>query len=457
MHVQFRSLIINTLIKCSLAVLALFCTVRLSAQEALMLHALPDVWHSTATNPAFFPDNKKIIVGLPGIGLDAAHSGDITYRDIFVKKGSGNAINFSNVIDRLDFTNEAYFDQRTEIINLGLLLPGKIMLQAGYANRLSGTLEYPKALAELLWNGNGPYVGQTLEIGLKADISDWNEWSLGLARRFGPLSLGLRAKVLSGVSSVRTDPAHFSASVYTSPDIYQLSMHTDYGFYSASIISSIDTSGLGFDLKKNEIRKNGLSNNVGHAFDIGVQFKVNDRITVDASVLDIGAKIKWDSKANYYLSQGDFDYDGETFPGSDIINGTDSLDFNLKLDTLNDIFNFQKTPASFNTKFPLRGYFGGSFKLSKHWAFGLSGYFTHLKDVDDTFSIGANARWSPKRWLSLGAMYSVNRRSADNLGLHLVLKPGPLQVYFASDNLLNAFSIKNSPAVNLSAGIALIL
>lgn len=422
-----------------------------------MLHALPDVWHSTSTNPAFFPENKKFFIGLPGIGLDAAHSGDITYRDIFVKSGDRTIIDFGNVIDRLDFTNEAYFDQRNEVVNLGLRLPGKFFLQAGYANRLSGTITYPKALPELLWNGNGPYIGQTLEIGLETDVADWNEWSVGVAKQLGSLTIGVRGKLLTGVSSLVTDPTHHFASVYTSNDIYQLSLHTDYGFHSASIISSIDTSDLGFDLKLADLKRKAFSKNTGAAFDIGLQFKVNDRITLDASVLDLGGSIKWDTKANYFLSHADYTYEGQVFPGTDIINGADSLDFQTTLDTLNDVFKFVKTPESFSSKLPLRGYIGGTFKLNDHWSFGVSGYFTHREDADNTFSIGGFARWKVMRWLSLGGMYSVNRRSAANLGFHLMLKPGPVQLYFASDNLLNAFSVKNSPAVNFRAGVSLIL
>jgi Family of unknown function (DUF5723) len=443
--------------KCSMAFLALFCSFRIAAQQELMLHALPDVWHSTSTNPAFFPEGKKFILGLPGIGLDGAHSGDVSYRDVFVKDGDRTVLDFSKVISKLDFTNEARFDQRTEIVNLGIRLPGKIMLQAGYANRLSGMLVYPKALPELLWLGNGPFVGQTLNIGLKMDVADWNEWSVGLARQFGPLSVGLRGKLLTGVSALMTDPAHIAASVYTSPDIYQLSLHTDFGFYSASIIEAIDTSNLGFDLRLADLKRKAFSKNTGTALDIGLKYQVNERITLDASILDLGASIKWDTKANHFLSQGDYTYDGQTFPGSDIINGIDSLGFDLALDTLNDIFKFNKTPTEFTTKLPLRGYFGGSYKFSKRWVFGLSAYFTHREDAKNTFAMGGSARWTPMKWLSVGAMYSVNRRSAANLGLQVVVKPGPVQLYFASDNLLNAFSVKNSPAVNLRAGIALML
>ncbi len=436
--------------------LALFLSLQLSAQQELMLHSLPDVWHSNSTNPSFFPENKIIAIGLPGIGLDAAHSGDISYKDIFVKDGDRTKIDFSKALDKLDPTNTVQFEQRIETVSFGIRLPGKIWLQAGHANRLSGSIVYPKALPALIWDGNAQYIGQTVDIAMKTNISDWNEWSVGLAKGFGKLHIGVRAKYLTGTSALLTDDAHHSATLTTSNDIYQLSLATDYGFHAASLISAIDTAGLGFDLSVGKLKGKAFSKNTGFAFDLGAQFKVNEQITIDVALLDIGGKIKWTEKSNYFISQGEYEYTGATLPGADIINGSDSLDFATKLDTLNDIFKFQKTPQEFETTLPLRGYAGGTFELSKRWSFGLGAYFQKRAEEKASVAVGVNARLKLFRWISLGAMYSVNERSAANLGFHLVLKPGPVQLYFASDNLLNAFSVKSSPAVNLRTGLSLI-
>ncbi len=421
-----------------------------------MLHSLPDVWHSASTNPAFFPENKKFVIGLPGIGLDAAHSGDVSYKDIFVKDGDRTLINFSNALAKLDPSNTVQFEQRVETVSLGIRLPGKIWLSAGHANRLSGSIIYPKTLPALIWDGNAQYIGQTVDIALQTDISNWNEWSVGLAKSIGKLKLGVRAKYLSGSTALLTDDAHKNATVTTSNDIYQLSLATDYGFYASSFISAIDTAGFGFDLTLGDLKSKTFSKNTGFALDLGLQYKLNESITLDFGLLDLGGKIKWKESSNYFLSQGDYQFDGAVIPGADIINGSDSIDFTTKLDTLNDIFNFQKTAQEFETRLPLRAYLGGSYAFSKHWTFGLSAYFQKKPDDKANVAVGASASWKPIKMVTLGAMYSVNKRSAANLGFHLVLKPGPVQVYFASDNLLNAFSVKNTPAVNLRTGLSLI-
>jgi Family of unknown function (DUF5723) len=430
-----------------------------SAQQELLLNTLPDLWHASSLNPAFFPADKRIAIGLPGLALDAAHSGDITYRDLFVKKNGRTAIDFGNVIQQLDDNNEAFFDQRIETLSLGLRLPGKLVLSAAHANRLTGSIAYPKSLPELIWNGNAPYIGKTVEVGLDANVFDWNEWSVGVSKSFLGLRIGARAKVLSGISALRTDPTRAKASLFTSSDIYQLTLNTDYAFHASSLISAIDTAGLGFDLDLADLGKRSLfSRNTGFAFDLGAQFSLLDeRLTLSAAALDLGGKITWKEQANYFHSKGAYTYDGVTFPGADLLNNGENLDFGNKLDTLNDLFQFKKTASEFKTALPTRYYLGGTLRLTETWSVGLSVFHqTNESDRRNT-AVGGSLRWKPMHWVSLGAMYSVNDRSAANLGFHAALTPGPVQVYFTSDNLLGAFSVKNSPAVNLRAGVALVL
>jgi hypothetical protein len=258
------------------------------------------------------------------------------------------------------------------------------------------------------------------------------------------------------VAALRSDPDHRSAKITTSDDIYQLSLSADYGFYASSFISAIDTSGLGFDLQFANLKGKAFSQNIGYAFDLGAQFKVTEKWTLDLSLLDLGGTIKWKQNSQYFISQGEYTYEGVNLPGADIINGADSLDFSTKLDTLNDIFNFQRSAQSFETRLPLRGYVGARFALNKHWGFGLGAYFQKRDNDKASLAVGASARWSPLRWVSVGAMYSLNERSAANIGFHLVVKPGPVQLYFTSDNLINAFSIRSNPAANLRAGLSLV-
>jgi len=429
---------------------------RVQAQQELSLHQAADIWHANTLNPAFFPEGKKLAIGLPSFGLDARHSGDIGYDDLIRREGDRRIIDFSNLIDRLDPENRVRYAHRLETFSVGIRLPMGLTAMAGHAVRLHADGRYPKSLPQLLWNGNGPYVGQTLDIAARAEVFDMNELSLGLAWQSGKWRIGGRYKYLNGISALATDDNRRRATVYTDDDIYQLTLQTDYAFHAASIISSIDTAGLGFDLETEVAEGRLFSSNRGQAFDLGVVFDLNDRLSLNASVLDLGGKIKWRSEAHYFHSNGAYTFDGVVFPGTDIINAADSLDFDTRLDTLNDIFQFVKTPSEFETSLPVRYYLGGNYRYSDRWTFGLSLFHQNGGAENTLTALGLSARWTPLQWLTLGGMYSVNDHSAANLGFQLVCKPGPVQIYLMSDNLLNAFSPYQSPAVNFRGGLALV-
>lgn len=426
------------------------------AQQELMLHQQTSLWQTAATNPAFFPKEKRVALGLPSFGLDAAHSGGITFNDLLRREGNRTIVDLGKAIDKLEPENEGHYGQRFETFSLGLRLPGKFFIQASHAVRISAVVNYPKTLAELFWNGNAPYIGQTLDVGFATTTFDWNELSLGIGRRFGEnFSLGARAKYLSGIGAVQTDDDHRLVSVYTDPDIYQLNLQTDYAFHSSGTITAIDTAGLGFELALNEL-KNGFSENTGWAFDLGMQLQLGERISLSASVLDLGGSISWKKNANYFKSQGSYDYDGIIIPGTDIINGTvDSLDFTAALDSLNDVLQFEKTPAEFTSELPTRVYIGGTYKLSDRWSFGAVLFHQNSARRKLT-SVGVNAQWSILKWLTVGGMYSVNNQSATNIGLSVVATPGPVQLFILSDNALNALTPYGSAAVNFRFGGAIL-
>ncbi|MBU6342480.1 MAG: hypothetical protein KGS48_13380 [Bacteroidetes bacterium] len=427
---------------------------RVSAQQELLLHSSPDLWHSNTTNPAIFPKDKRFAIGLPAYSIDATHSGELTYNDVFLKRNSTYFLDFGKAIDKLEDQNTLHFDQRIETVSVGYRLSSKWVLQAGHANRFTGEIAYPKALPSLLWNGNGAYIGQTLHIGPNVQLFNWNEWSAGLIRSFGRLNVGAKIKYLTGISALVSDKRHTEISVYTDPDIYQLTLNTDYAFNSSSIITAFDTSGLGFKAKLGSYQGKAFTANRGLAFDFGFSWQLTNRISVRASIIDWNGKINWTEKAGYYKSNGTYQYDGVTFPGTDILNGGDSLDFETKLDTLNDVFKFVKTAQDFTSTLPVRYYLGGNFAFNSRWSFGAT-YFIQ-KGVERHQAIGFSARWSVLKWLSLTGMYSINDKTAKNFGFQGIMKLGPVQMYLMSDNLVKVFSVKKTPAFNLRAGASLI-
>jgi hypothetical protein len=432
-----------------------FCASAGMAQQELMLYQSAELWQANAVNPAVFSQDKVLFVGSPSWGLDAAHSGDIAYNDLLRRQEGRTVLNLGGAINRLSPENRLRLDQRNERVSAGLRL-GKWYLSAGWSQRTAATAVYPRALAELLWYGNGPYVGQTLDIGPAVDVVRWNELSAGLARHFGKnLCFGLRLKYLSGDAMLASDQERRRISIYTAPDIYQLSLQTDYGFYASGFISAVDTSGFGYDIAFNALR-NRFAQNAGMALDAGITVRISERFTLSASALDLGSRIRWKSNTNYFHSQGQFQHDGVFIPGTDILNGTvDSLDFGAALDSLNDVLNFQKTAAELTTPLPARYYAAAQWQLFDRLRLGV--VLHHQREERrQTTAVGCSGHWAVLPWLTAGAMYSINDRSATNIGLSAIVRLGPLQAFALSDNALNALTPYRSAAVNFRFGAALV-
>jgi Family of unknown function (DUF5723) len=432
-----------------------FFSKNIFAQQELMLHQMPNVWHKNSLNPAWFPDDKHIAIGLPSLTLDQFHSGNISLNDFIVKQNGTNYYDLSKVLTQLEPKNSFDIQERIETVSFGIKLAGW-GLSIGHAIRFSGAVEYPKSMAQLFWEGNGKFIGQTVEIAPKINFWGCNELGLGISKKFLNTRVGVRVKYLSGIGALRTDDAHSSASVFTDSDIYQLTLKTDYAFQSAAVVSAFDTSGFGYDIKTDKLKIGRLfSKNSGIAFDLGATFKLTDKIQVQASLLDLGGSIRWKDNANYYKSQGSYKYEGIKIPGADIINAADSLSIEGQLDSLNDIFQFQKTAQTFNTQLPTRIYIGAQVQITKKLAVGASVYRLQSKEKSAT-AFGLNAQITPIKMLSFGAMYSTNDKSKTNLGLNVIVRPGPVQLYFASDNILNGVSGNASPSVNFRVGAGLV-
>jgi Family of unknown function (DUF5723) len=428
----------------------------LVAQQELMLSQMSKVGQVNHTNPSFFPEGKRFVIGLPAFSVDAAHSGTVSYNDFFKEVAGKKVFDFGQAIAKLEPENTVTYQQRIETVSLGFRLPGKgkTALYAGHAIRLNSSLTYPKELMQLLWNGNAQFIGETIQIAPSTNTFDWHEVSVGLSRDLGKkIRLGAKVKYLAGISSLKTDQSAQSASIYTNPDIYQLRINTDYGFHSYGTVSAIDTNGYGFKVITNELGNQFQTKNAGVAFDLGITLRLTDKLTISASALDIGGQIKW-KEAKYFRSKGTFEYDGVTIVGSGIINGSDSLDFSTKLDTLNDIFQFQKTDDAFESTLPARYYVTAGFDLTKRIRVGASLYYED--NTESNSALGVSVQWQPVKLLAVGAMYSTNARKASSLGFQVTVSPGPVQLFFASDNLLNAFTPYSTSNVNFRTGLGLV-
>jgi|GEM_PF-2273616 len=428
----------------------------LLAQQDVMISHLPNQWQFNHINPASFPTEQRFVIALPGLSIDGGHSGGINLSDFYKRENNRNLLDFSGLINKLESLNYLSYRQSIETAGLGFRLggKGKTAFTVGHAIRLQADAFYFRELPELLWSGNAAFIGETIEIAPRVTAFDWHELQVGVSRSLGPVRLGVKVKRLMGVSALQTDPTAQSATVYTDTDIYQLSLRTDFGIYSSGIISAIDTAGLGFKVIANEFQNRPQSTNGGWATDWGVQLKVNDRLQLFASALDVRSTIRW-KEADYYYSKGDYDYEGAVIPGTDLINGVEGLDFNGKLDTLNDLFGFKRyTADDFKSTISGRYYLGGQYQFSERWR--LSASFFHENRAYRSISAGGvSAHYRPLKWMEIGALFSFNEATGNRLGAQWSLQPKFARFFIATDDIAGLIDPLQTSRVQLRTGMAL--
>lgn len=424
------------------------------AQQEFSLFTSEKLWAANALNPAHFPQEKRFAIGLPVWTLEMGHSGGISYNDLLRRENNRIFLDPGVALDKLKDQNNLFFQQRVDVLSGGFRA-GQWHWQGGYSLHTQAAATYPKQLAQVLWNGNAPFIGQTLNIGPALDVQSWQTLYVGAGRRFGLIEVGARLKFLSGFNTVRTVKGAQTATLFTDPDVYQLVVAANYEFQSSGFLTTDADSDFGFTPIINATHS--FFRNTGVGLDAGMRLDLNPRLSLTASVLDVGAGIRWrDDQAGTYRSQGTYRYEGQTLKGASITQGTGNFNLKNPLDTLADIFQFKHTATSFRTSIPTRFYAGLTWQAADKWKFGAT-VFHQALPLQAATGVGINVRWQPARWFGAGLLYSYQNRTGSQLGTQLIFTPGPVQFFVLSDNLLGLLSPFASAHVQGQLGLSIVL
>ncbi len=419
------------------------CT--LFAQQDLSLHFLRNTWQSSKTNPAFITDHK-VHYGLPSFYFNIAHTGP-SYNDVVQTSTTGeNVLDIGAVLNSLADNNQLFTNVEFETTSVSVGIKN-IRFSFNHAIKFNTFLDYPKDMVELGWNGNAQFIDETINIGPDFQAFAYNEFGLGAAMKFLNVSAGARLKILTGIGDVST--SRTDASLYTDPDIYQLTFNTDYRINTSTFLA-YDQDG-NFDLDFGDINFSTLTTpNLGLAIDLGASIKLK-KLELSASIIDLGA-IKWSKNTKNYTSSGSYTYEG--LDVSEIIRDED-VSFEQTIDTLQQIFDFDETASSYTTMLPTKFYLSGTYEVN-----GLLkvGGLIYSESYRGTLfpAFAASASVNVGKVVSVGAVYAIRNKTYNNVGLNTTLKLGPVQLFGVSDNILAVFKPYDSRNVNARVGLNLV-
>lgn len=420
------------------------------AQQELSLHSLSNVWQANRLNPAVMPDNG-FTIGLPSVYNRLAIE-NVTLNDLLLENVGGQTVIYlEQALTKLEGDNALQNNFSLETLSFDFRLKENLHLSLHHATRFNIGANYPKSLAELIWLGNGAFVGETIEFAPEFDILAYHEFGLGIATKIGKnISLGAKIKLLNGIGHAGTSDRN-QLSLFTDEDIYQLTLDADYQLNSSAILTYDGFGELDFGLPSGGLNFLDLvSKNVGIALDFGgiIEF---EKISFGISVLDIGS-LHWRTKVNNYTLDGTFEYDGIDAV-RDYLDGNTT--FENVTDTLRMIFDVQETQEAYSTSIPTRLYANATYQILESTKASAIFYGGWQRDNFQT-AVGLNLQQDFTSWLSAGAAYMIFEGANSSLGLNANAQFGPVQIYAITQNIGSVFNPRNNQNADFRVGLNLL-
>lgn len=439
---------------------------------------------SNQLNPALYPNKNTFYLTLPSFGMRFGAPlsiSDIMYYD----QTSGNTvISINRILDSLTTNNRFRLGIDMDIVGLGLHIGNTfVTVGARWVNDFS--LGLPMDMVNALLTGNVDENGQVINSvrllnGDLLNFTSYLETSLGVGHRISALGLtvGARAKLLSGVVNLQTDNSRIDLN--TADGLDSVSIDAYYQLQGALCVPvdslehfTLSSIGIG-DIFR------AFGSNMGVAFDIGAQYDFGP-FKFTASINDLSAGIHW--KNNTYTVAPNGGHATFTFDGENVRSildhgsmNTDSVTLHLQ-HFLEELTPDTSSGADYWYCVPTKLNIGASFSFAKilraglllhgQWDRGLlsrkNQYELDLTgDLKNTFRFNTTLTFGVNifNWAELivgsSIVYDGNRINPFNPGVGLVMTPATaVQVYMMADYVSSIYLVE-AQAFNVKFGMNLL-
>ncbi|MGB1037568.1 MAG: DUF5723 family protein [Bacteroidia bacterium] len=405
------------------------------AQNNLTLYNMKPLPQRLQANPALTPDCKWYI-GMPALSsLDFNFASNAlaikTLNNSFTPRpGGGYTLEINKLSDALDKQTFLNIGLNEEWLNFGFRVR-KSMFTFGITEKVKTRVSIPKDILKLAFQGNGgDNLGYDFNFNFGLDVLHTREFALGYSRQFfsDKLTLGTRLKYIQGLNVINTSKNDVIFNTADDDFAYKVSADIELNASTPFMDSNIDPTRAALGSPKNS----------GFGIDVGANFDLTKRISISASVVDLG-QITWIDNVSNLRSRNPgatFTYSGIDI--NDYLNDTSgSAGFSELGDTLLDLFALDTFNNSFSTGLLGEFYLGGNFAITKKHNAGVLFYGSfYNKEFYPALTLSWNSKFTRK--LAVSASYTMMKGSFQNFGLGMASNLGPEQLYFVSDNLIGA-------------------
>ncbi len=318
------------------------------------------------------------------------------------------------------------------------------------ADRISMYQTIPKTAATLAVKGNSSYVGETAHLdALRTTGSYLREYALGASKVIDQyLTLGIKAKLLFGKANVSTGQSDLQFS--TDENNFALLLEGLYTLNSSLPFTyDLDDDGNITGATLNEFSYTELMlnrRNPGLSVDLGAIYKWDDKITLSASLLDLGL-VRWSTELNNLNAAGNFQYDELNRDGNAV-----SWDFLEEfVDSIRNSFDITVTQEPYITSLPAQLFLGGSYQIREKLSLGVVNRNLFLRrKIHSSLTLTATSELTEGILATLSWSYLNN--SIKNIGAGFAFYGKGVQLHVVSDNILGFFYPFDSRTINLRMG-----
>ncbi|WP_300697589.1 DUF5723 family protein [uncultured Bacteroides sp.] len=293
------------------------------AQQVRSSYFMEGSNYRMSLNPSFQP--TKGFVNLPGIGGTSTElsTNSVGMHDLFeVFASDDDYYNSDKFYNSLKNMNEANIHASTNILSMGAY-KGKGFWTFNIGTRVDAEGNIPKSMFDYLRAGDPNYWDTNFDIrDEKLRVNAYIEIGGGYSRAINErLTVGGRAKLLLGAGNIGLTINNLSLSKNNMGNGFQIISDA----YLESSVKGVELEETGEYVTDLEYNKFGVSG-YGAGFDLGANYKLTDKLTLSASLLDLGF-IAW-SKSGTQIAESD--KNTTLTPGSDYSMDADNvIDFEL--------------------------------------------------------------------------------------------------------------------------------
>jgi hypothetical protein len=430
----------------------------LFAQQYGSLYWMQGIPQSSYSNPGIQP-KPGLYIGLPAassiyFGLD--NSG-FAISNVLKKNPDGSL--FIDDLSLLSSLNEKNFilsEYQHEILGFGFR-SGRDYISFNFTNKVGVSVGYPHDLLALAIRGNDYFLEQNLPAnlsGLRADVNHYHEIGIGYSRNWtDAFTAGIRFKTLFGLGNANFTRSELTLT--TQPETYALQLQSDLRAntsfpYPIAPIDSLGNDNDEFELDfENYFRNTG---NLGFGIDLGASYRINDKFTIAASVLDLGF-INWKTDVENFAMTGFFEFEGIDF--NDFFSDDQDVDpFEQLLDSLSNSYAIVETMNAYRSFLPTKVFLSLAFHPTTMHTFALLGRGAFYSGTFQP-SVTASYNFQPISLFGTSLSYSLVHMKYHSVGFGFHFNFGPLQLYTVVDNFWPALRphTLQSTAVHLGLNI----